>query len=245
MDLVKNLTNGIIMHGSRYLIFAGVAYIVFYLWKKKWKPKINPLWPRNSSIYYEMAYSLCSILIFAILGLIIYSNKEYTLIYIEISDYPIWHLPFSFILSIIIHDTYFYWIHRLMHHPKLFRIFHKVHHHSNNPTPWAAYSFHPLEGIIEAGILPVLVFTIPLYKGVLFAFLIWQVAYNVLGHLGFEIFHNKFLKTRLGKVFNTSTHHNMHHSKFKGNYGLYFRFWDKVMGTEFENYEETYNKITK
>lgn len=44
---------------------------------------------------------------------------------------------------------------------------------------------------------------------------------------------------------NTSTHHNIHHSKFNGNYGLYFRFWDKMMGTEHPDYVKKYDEIQK
>ncbi|PKA16131.1 sterol desaturase family protein, partial [Leptospira haakeii] len=42
------------------------------------------------------------------------------------------------------------------------------------------------------------------------------------------------------KWINTSTHHNLHHQKFHGNYSLYFNFWDKVMGTNFKDYSEVF-----
>jgi sterol desaturase/sphingolipid hydroxylase (fatty acid hydroxylase superfamily) len=35
----------------------------------------------------------------------------------------------------------------------------------------------------------------------------------------------------------------MHHQQFHGNYALYFTFWDKWMGTEFEDYEERHAAI--
>jgi sterol desaturase/sphingolipid hydroxylase (fatty acid hydroxylase superfamily) len=35
----------------------------------------------------------------------------------------------------------------------------------------------------------------------------------------------------------------MHHSKFKGNYGLYFRIWDRLMGTEHPDYVSEYDRI--
>ncbi len=41
----------------------------------------------------------------------------------------------------------------------------------------------------------------------------------------------------------SSTHHNMHHHKFNGNYGIHFRFWDKLFGTEFKDYETEYDII--
>jgi lathosterol oxidase len=66
----------------------------------------------------------------------------------------------SLALMLLLHDAWFYWTHRLMHHPKIFRHVHLVHHRSINPSPWAAYSFHPIEAVIEAGIYLLIVFTI-------------------------------------------------------------------------------------
>ena len=39
---------------------------------------------------------------------------------------------------ILAHDAYFYWAHRAMHHRRLFALFHRTHHLSRTPTPWAA-----------------------------------------------------------------------------------------------------------
>jgi len=54
-----------------------------------------------------------------------------------------------------------------MHKPKVFRVFHKAHHNSPNPTPWAAFSLHPYEGILEAIIIPALVFIGPVHVSAL------------------------------------------------------------------------------
>ena len=67
---------------------------------------------------------------------------------------------------------------------------------------------------------------------------------NAMGHLGYEIFPIGMNKHVLGKWINTSVNHNMHHKYFKGNYGLYFTFWDKIMGTTHPNYHNTYKKVT-
>ena len=62
-------------------------------------------------------------------------------------------------------------------------------------------------------------------------FFLFQIMYNVYGHLGFELYPVGFSKHPLGKWLNTSVAHNQHHHHFKGNYGLYFTFWDRIMGT--------------
>lgn len=65
------------------------------------------------------------------------SISPHTTFYTNICDYGWWYFICAFPIMIFLHDAYFYWAHRLMHHPKLFKIFHLVHHKSNNQSPWA------------------------------------------------------------------------------------------------------------
>jgi sterol desaturase/sphingolipid hydroxylase (fatty acid hydroxylase superfamily) len=150
---------------------------------------------------------------------------------------------FSIILALIIHDTYFYWAHRLMHHPKLFKIFHLVHHKSTNPTPWAAYAFHPLEAIVEGGVIWLIVFIIPIHPIAITTFTLLMIIFNIYGHLGFEIYPKWAINSPIGKWLNPSTNHNMHHKYVKDNYGLYFRFWDEIMKTTNPKYDETVEEL--
>ncbi|MFN9951035.1 MAG: sterol desaturase family protein [Bacteroidota bacterium] len=144
----------------------------------------------------------------------------------------------------MMHDTYFYFAHRVMHHKKLFTLFHLVHHKSTNPSPWAAYAFHPLEALVEVGIVVIFLFTVPIHKTHLMLFFLMMIVYNVYGHLGYELYPKGFHKTRIGKWINTSVNHNQHHQYFKGNYGLYFLFWDRVLGTIREDYDTRFVDAT-
>lgn len=145
---------------------------------------------------------------------------------------------------VFLHDAYFYWVHRLMHTKWLYGHVHKVHHISTNPSPWTAYAFHPLEAVVEAGILPLIAFTLPVHPSAIASFFFFQIAYNVYGHLGFELYPKGFHKTAIGKYVNTSVAHNLHHSRFNGNYGLYFLIWDRLMGTLREDYDRVYEAST-
>ena len=42
---------------------------------------------------------------------------------------------------------------------------------------------------------------------------------------------------------NTSVSHNLHHQYFKGNYGLYFTIWDRLMGTMRADYDISFEEI--
>nr|MBX2843685.1 sterol desaturase family protein [Flammeovirgaceae bacterium] len=125
----------------------------------------------------------------------------------------------------------------------LFRRVHLVHHKSINPSPWASFSFHFYESIFEAMVAPIILLLIPMNITALIIFGFVSFIFNVYGHLGYEIAPNWFRHSFLFQLMVTSTHHNIHHSKFKGNYGLYFRVWDRIMGTEHPDYVKEYDII--
>jgi ferredoxin len=127
--------------------------------------------------------------------------------------------------------------------PRFYKIFHKVHHESTDPSPLTAFAFHPTEAVVEYFVGFVLPFLLPLNFGVLITWQIFSMLNNVLGHLGYEVYPKGWVKFPLLKFKTASTHHNMHHQLFNGNYALYFTWWDKWMGTEFKDYETRHEQI--
>ena len=237
------------MIAGRYIFFAGIAFVLFYLlFRRKWLyKKIQLRFPENKDYLREFGYSMLTIFIFTTVTyplIAVPAIANYTTRYAEISEYGWFYYFALFPVLFVMHDTYFYFSHRLMHHKKLFNLFHLVHHKSTNPSPWAAYAFHPLEAIVEVGIVVVFLFTVPIHKTHLLLFFLMMIVYNVYGHLGYELYPKGFHKTRIGKWINTSVNHNQHHQYFKGNYGLYFLFWDRVLGTIREDYDTRYVDAT-
>jgi lathosterol oxidase len=233
----------------RYILFAGVAYYAFW---KKWKDKfahriIQGKLADISKIKHEIFYSLTTMVIFGLVGVGIYTAKinGYTHIYKDISERGWAYFAFSVIAMIVIHDAYFYLTHRMMHHKLLFKHMHLVHHKSTNPSPWAAFSFHPYEAVVEAGIVPLIVMIMPVHGLAIFSFLLYMTFLNVLGHLAFETFPKGFVGNRLTNWHNTTTHHNMHHKYFNCNYGLYFNWWDKIFKTNHAEYQTQFDSITE
>lgn len=232
----------------RYFLVAGAAYLVFWIiYSKKWQHRIiQKKSPEAKSMWLEFGYSMSTVFIFALIGLGIMRLKSagFTLMYDNFEQWGgVWFV-LSIALMILLHDAWFYWTHRLMHHPKIFRHVHLVHHRSTNPSPWAAYSFHPIEAVIEAGIFVLIVFTIPAHELALFIFLIYMIIRNVLGHLGIEFLSKSFLNNQWLNWQTTTTHHDLHHKHFNHNFGLYFTWWDKWFGTEHPRYRETFEEVT-
>ncbi|MEH0156740.1 sterol desaturase family protein [Limibacter armeniacum] len=246
-EILDRMTRVTTMLFSRYLVISGVAFLVWYvIFKKKWSfKKIQMAFPKRKDYQRELLYSVLTVLVFAIIAAISMSPwvKPYSMLYKDLEAYPMWYYILSFPLVILIHDTYFYWTHRFMHHPRVFKWVHLVHHRSTNPSPWAAYAFHPLESVLEGMAFFVIFFTVPVHISVMLVFLLFNFLHNVYGHLGYELMPKALNNTKIGRLVNTSVYHNLHHKYCKGNYGLYFTFWDKWMGTYHEKNLGTFDEV--
>lgn len=231
-----------------FLLWAAVAWLFFYVVRRKqWLPrKIIPGFPAGSEIRRELGLSALTCVIYGVVAVLTWmaSTRGWTHLYFDLHAHSWWWFGASIVLTIFIHDTYFYWTHRLMHLPRLFPWMHKMHHRSMNPTPWAAYAFDPLEAFVHAAILPIAVCLYPMHPLAFLIFMGWQLGFNVVGHSGFEVFPPWLMDSWRGKFWNTPTNHAMHHQYFKGNYGLYFNLWDRLMGTNHKRYEERFRQIT-
>ena len=231
----------------RYFLFSGVAYLIFYVFfKERFAHKrIQKKDVDKEKIKAEFKYSITSLMIFAAMGIVIFFGKKVGIfqIYSEFSEHSIAYFFFSVLAAILLHDTYFYWTHRFMHLKWVFPKVHLVHHLSNNPSPWAAFSFHPTEAVIESAILPLMLLFLPMHPIAILTFLIYMTAMNVMGHLGYEMYPKGMLQNPIGRLNNTSVHHNMHHRLVNCNYGLYFNVWDLLMKTNHTKYQEEFERV--
>jgi lathosterol oxidase len=219
----------------RYFLIAGLTYMVFWKWCfSKFQDRfLYQAMPAKTEFMREMKYSVLTTLLFIMPTALIVLTKPFGLsqLYFQIADYSITWYVLSFLVVFFLHDTYFYWTHRLMHTKKLYPYFHKVHHLSKDPSPLAAFAFHPLEALVESFIFVLLPFVLPLHWTVLVFFTLFSLFMNVYGHLGFNLFSKPTRDAFPLNLLNHSTHHSWHHRFYKGNYGFYLKFWDKVMGT--------------
>lgn len=183
----------------------------------------------------EIRWSLVATLIYGVpAGAILWSwnHLGWTRLYSDWSAFPLWYLPLSVLIYLFAQDSWFYWTHRAMHSPRLFRLMHKVHHDSRPPTAWTAMSFHPIESLTGAILLPALVFIVPIHVAMLGIVLIVATIMGVTNHMGWEVFPRWLVHSPLGRWLITASHHERHHENYRCNYGLYFRLWDRVCGTD-------------
>ena len=215
--------------GLRYLLTSGL----FALATARVRP--GQYAGLDGQIRKEIGWSLASAAIYGVpAGVVAWGWQEHgwTRIYRDVSAFPLWYLPLSLVIFLFAHDTWFYWTHRLMHRPRWFRIAHAVHHASRPPTAWAAMSFHPIEAQTGALVIPALVFFVPIHIGVLGLVLTIMTLMGVTNHMGWEMFPRWLVHSSVGNWLITASHHHRHHEAYTCNYGLYFRFWDRLCKTD-------------
>ncbi len=234
---------------SRYLIAAGLVYGVLWiaLRNRLAHRRIQPGLPARRQMAMELGYSVLTVVIFATVGVgVYYAGQAGILKRIpEFHSGDTLYLIGSTLLMIVLHDTYFYWTHRLMHHPRLFRWTHWRHHLSHRPTPWAAYSFAPAEALVQAGFAPLFLLFVPMHDLGVFLWVGHMILLNAIGHSCVEIFPRGWVGNRWLDWHNTVTQHDLHHSQSRHNFSLYFTWWDRWMGTENPNYRKRFDEVTQ
>lgn len=146
----------------------------------------------------------------------------------------------AFVAVVGFNDLWFYGVHRMLHTPWWFRHVHAVHHRSVEVNPLSSYSFHVVEAVLLTGWIVPAVLVAPVPLPVLVAAQAAGLANNLMAHLGFEVLPAWWTRAPGLRWTNSATFHAMHHARYRGNYGLFTRLWDRLLGTEIEGYETTF-----
>jgi sterol desaturase/sphingolipid hydroxylase (fatty acid hydroxylase superfamily) len=235
------------LEGTRYLVVAAAVWLVLHvLLRRRLAHRVIAGWPSGADLRREIAYSASSLLVFAALGAAVFALLVEGRV--EIYGNPARHgwlwLVASLPLLVLWHDVYFYWTHRLLHRPWWLRHVHGVHHRSRTPSPFAAYAFHPVEALINGLVTPLALLAVPLHWSVVLLFALHQIVRNAHGHAAVETMPRGFARHWFFGRFTTTTHHHLHHETARGNYGLWFTWWDRWCGTERADYLARFDAVT-
>lgn len=220
----------------RYLLLSGTYHALFFVvLRKRFQQRFLHLSKFISSqAKREIGRSAIGSLVFALSGvavLLLWQNGH-TQIYTDWHDYPNWYVPVSLLIALFLHETYYYWLHRWMHLPKVYRKIHHAHHESMETSVLTSFSFHPIESVLQAVFVPVALLFLPIHVYVLLFWLVLMTVSALVNHAGVEVYPAAFKQHWLMKYLIGATHHDRHHKRFRYNFGLYFTCWDRWMKTE-------------
>ncbi|RSL95576.1 hypothetical protein CEP52_011986 [Fusarium oligoseptatum] len=130
-----------------YVISAALSYYFIFDRRLEYHPRFL-----KNQIRQEIQSSFFAIPIIDLLTLPFFLGevRGKSLLYTRIDEYGWWWLGVSTLLYMVFNDLGIYWIHRLEHHPSIYKYVHKPHHKWIIPTPWAAIAFHPVDGYLQS-----------------------------------------------------------------------------------------------
>lgn len=218
-----------------YYIFATLSYFFVFDHNTFKHPKFL-----KNQIRLEMKQALTAMPVMAVLTCPFFTAevRGYARLYDTAAEapFPLYnYLQFPFFL--LFTDFLIYWIHRGLHHPRVYKTLHKPHHKWIMPTPFASHAFHPLDGFAQSLPYHIFPFLFPLQKlayVALFAFInIW----TIMIHDGEYMANNP--------IINGSACHSMHHLYFSFNFGQFTTLWDRVGGSYRKPNDELFRRETK
>ncbi len=212
--LARNIVLAILVYGGWHLWL--------YIWRKQGTAyKYNEKWPKDSSVFLfknqtadNMFWTLVSGVpiwtAYEVLMLWAYASERITIV--SFSDQPIGFILLFFLVPFI-HEVGFYFAHRSLHWPPLYKLAHKLHHRNINPGPWSGLSMHPIEHIIYFSSI-LLFFVVPAHPIHMINLASRLGLAPAQGHTGFDR-----MQTGAESSVDISYYaHYLHHKHFEVNY---------------------------
>jgi lathosterol oxidase len=173
----------------------------------------------------QSVVSLATIAAFFALGSVLYGRLG---LGFGSGDVTVGSAVASFLGSLVLYDTWFYWLHRLLHRRPFYRAIHKWHHLTTTPVVWSNNSDTFLDNCVLQSYWIIAHFLLPISPLVLLAHKALDQITGTIGHSGHEYGGSLSLPpSPLVSV----THHDQHHRYFVCNYATHFTWWDRLMGT--------------
>ncbi len=157
----------------------------------------------------------------------------------DFADSPLWFCLW-FLLIPLWSSLHFYWIHRALHWPPLYRLAHALHHRNVNVGPWSGISMHPIEHLLYFSSV-LIHFVVPSHPvHVLFHFYL-EALNPAFSHSGFDgLVLRGRKRMEAGDFF-----HQLHHRYFRCNFGTAEVPLDRLFGSFHDGSSEATRRLRK
>ncbi|KAA1467305.1 hypothetical protein DENSPDRAFT_832318 [Dentipellis sp. KUC8613] len=106
--------------------------------------------------------------------------RGHSKLYSDVSEYGIAYLIFSVPFFLLFTDYAIYWVHRLLHHPLVYKHIHKPHHKWLVPTPFASHAFHFVDGYLQSVPYHLFIFLFPLQRWLYLGLFVFVNCWSIL-----------------------------------------------------------------
>jgi len=215
---------------------AGGLHYFFYIRKEQGKrlkfdhrdlARGNKLWNFSNQVHDNVFWSLGS-------GVLQLTMYQVVIMWLMANEYvPTINLtsnPILFVAGLVLLPIWsafhFYWMHRLLHLPFIYKHVHSLHHRNVNIGPWSGLSMHPVEHLLYLSSL-LIHFVFPSHPILVYFHVIYLGPGAAMTHTGYEdLLVRDKRRLALGTFY-----HQLHHRYYECNYGNQEMPWDRWFGT--------------
>jgi|TARA_B110000240_G_scaffold64737_2_gene73741 lathosterol oxidase len=181
----------------------------------------------KDNMFWSLSSGVLNITFFQVLTMWLMANGYIPAV--SFNSLSIWFVVWFFLGFIYIpiwHAFHFYWVHRLLHIPVMYKKFHSLHHRNVNVGPWSGLSMHPVEHFLYVSSICIhwIILAHPIH---LIFHILWVGPGACMSHTGYE----ELLIKDKRKLALGTFYHQLHHRYYECNYGNREMPWDKWFGT--------------
>ena len=196
--------------------------------------KGNSLWNFSNQVHDNMFWSLGS-------GVLQLTMFQVVIMWLMANEYvPTISLasnPILFVAGLVLLPIWsafhFYWVHRLLHVPFIYKHVHSLHHRNVNIGPWSGLSMHPVEHLLYLSSL-LIHCVFPSHLILVYFHVIYLGPGAAMTHTGYE---DLLIKDKRKLALGTF-YHQLHHRYYECNYGNQEMPWDRWFGTFHDGSDE-------
>lgn len=206
-----------------YFTLSGLSYWIVYV---RGRRRFHPTYVADRvSIHRAMRLAVLGVVgnITLMLPITFLIGAGHGRVYWDVGKHGRLWLAVSVVLYVLFVDAWIYWAHRTLHSDFLYQHLHRYHHEWQVPTSWTSMAFHPVDSFLFALPVHLFCFALPLHGGVYLGMQILMSFWSVTSH-------DRVAVVKL-RWFNYVDNHTLHHWFYRCNYGQFFTFWDRIMGT--------------
>ena len=206
------------------VVFVGAWHVRLYIQKAqglkfkysgRWLARDNPIFLFRSQVLDNVFWTMASAIPIwtAYEAVSLWAAANGYIPYVSWQAHPI-YCTLVLLAIPIFREIHFYFIHRLIHWPPLYRTVHHLHHKNVNPGPWSGLAMHPVEHLLY-------------FSGALVHWIVPSHPFHIVFHLQHAAIapaggHSGFERVVLGDGIEVKTNdyfHYLHHKYFECNYG--------------------------
>lgn len=215
---------GMILNFAIYLGSLGLYALLSSFSRSRQMGESQPI--LKSDIVLSLITVLCNTLVF-ILGVLLWKYG-----FIVLNPNQQWaHVLLEVFLLTIIMDLLMYLFHRTVHFLRYFRKVHERHHEHQSTNMLSLFVLHPIESIGFGLMMLAVIWLFPFSATGIAIYLLINSLWGTIGHLNTSVLPPFWLKVAKKSFLCTSEFHYLHHQNPDYNFGFYFSFWDKILGT--------------